>query len=193
MLGVSAWDSAGTRTIRWINGMRYRERPALHHSDLRWYRDETTTYRLTARCILPTGLGPLARVSITGLDNIRPRRSSWPRITRIISTLTSCCISCHVTCTSRRDRMVSAQVSCAQSWRRLGAFPADAWGIRYGLKLLAEDSVVGVSPQGHDLRGSRDAVRRYGSARACTPAHRLCPSRFEERRTSTSARCLQAE
>jgi 1-acyl-sn-glycerol-3-phosphate acyltransferase len=32
-------------------------------------------------------------------------------------------------------------------WRRLGAFPADAWGLRYALGLLAEERIVAVFPQ----------------------------------------------
>jgi hypothetical protein len=72
MLGVNALDSAGSRTHRWLHSMRYRERPVRDHSRLRWYRDETTTYRLTARYILPTGVPAPARVSVTGLDNVPP-------------------------------------------------------------------------------------------------------------------------
>src|SRR6202011_1770463 len=32
-------------------------------------------------------------------------------------------------------------------WRRLAAFPADAWGMRYALSILAEGGVVAVFPQ----------------------------------------------
>jgi 1-acyl-sn-glycerol-3-phosphate acyltransferase len=161
MLGVSAWDSASTRTIRWMHGMRYRERPVLHHSHLRWYRDETTTYRLTARCILPTGLGPLARVSITGLDNIPatgPVILAANHYDNLDAYLLLHLVPRHVHFAARPDAFGTG-ILCAM-WRRLGAFPADAWGIRYGLKLLAEDSVVGVFPQGTI---SRDLVTQCGA------------------------------
>jgi 1-acyl-sn-glycerol-3-phosphate acyltransferase len=46
-------------------------------------------------------------------------------------------------------------------WRRLGAFPADTWGIRYGLRLLAEDAAVGVFPQGTI---SKDLMTRCAAA-----------------------------
>src|ERR1051326_6862056 len=50
--------------------MRYRERSDLDRSRLRWYREVTTTYRLTARCIVPTGLSPFTRISTASLDNV---------------------------------------------------------------------------------------------------------------------------
>jgi 1-acyl-sn-glycerol-3-phosphate acyltransferase len=162
MLGVSALDSASARTVRWVHGMRYRERPVLDHSRLRWYRDETTTYRLTARCILPTGLRPLARVAVTGLDNLPP---SGPVILaanhydNLDAYLLLHLVPRHVHFAARADAFGTGSL-CAL-WRRLGAFPADAWGIRYGLRLLAEDGVVGVFPQG---RISRDLVTQCGAA-----------------------------
>jgi 1-acyl-sn-glycerol-3-phosphate acyltransferase len=33
-------------------------------------------------------------------------------------------------------------------WRRLGAFPADAWGMRHGLTLLNDGGIVAIFPQG---------------------------------------------
>jgi hypothetical protein len=54
---------ATARPLRWIHGMRYRERPVLDYSRLRWYRDVSTTYMLTADYVLPCGLRPLARVT----------------------------------------------------------------------------------------------------------------------------------
>jgi 1-acyl-sn-glycerol-3-phosphate acyltransferase len=161
MLGVSAVDSAGARTFRWIHGMRYRERPGLDHSRLRWYRDVTITYRLTARC-LPAGLRPLARVSVTGLDNVP---STGPVILaanhydNLDAYLLLHLVPRHVHIAARPDGFGTGSL-CA-IWRRLGAFPADAWGIRYGLRLLAEDAVVGVFPQGTI---SKDLVTRCGAA-----------------------------
>ena len=61
---------AGVPPIRWIRGMRYRQRAILDYSRLRWYRDLTTTYRLTTDYIVPCGLRPLARVAVTGLEYV---------------------------------------------------------------------------------------------------------------------------
>ena len=161
MLGVAAVDSATTRTFRWIHGMRYRERPGLDHSRLRWYRDVTTTYRLTARFILPAALRPFARVSVTGLDNVP---STGPVILaanhydNLDAYLLLHLVPRHVHVAARPDAFGTGSL-CA-IWRRLGAFPADAWGIRYGLSLLAEDGVVGVFPQGTI---SRDLVTQCGA------------------------------
>jgi 1-acyl-sn-glycerol-3-phosphate acyltransferase len=142
--------------------MRYRERPFLDYSRLRWYRDETTTYRLTARCILPAGLRPLARVSVTGLDNVPsagPVILAANHFDNLDAFLLVHLVPRTVHFAARPDGFGTGSL-CAL-WRRLGAFPADAWGIRYGLKLLAEDGVVGVFPQGTI---SRDLVTQCGAA-----------------------------
>jgi 1-acyl-sn-glycerol-3-phosphate acyltransferase len=162
MLGVSAIDSAGTRTTRWIHGMRYRERPVLDHARLRWYVDETTTYRLTARCILPIGLRRLARVSVIGLDNVPPTGPvilAANHYDNLDAYLLLHLVARQVHFAARPDGFGTGGL-CA-IWRRLGAFPADAWGIRYGLRLLAEDGVVGVFPQG---KISKDLVTQCGAA-----------------------------
>ena len=70
MQGVSAVGRAGTLPLRWAHSMRYRECPSLDHSRLRWYRDVTSTYRLTAEYILPAGLRLLARLTVEGLANV---------------------------------------------------------------------------------------------------------------------------
>ena len=49
-------EHAGRQTLRWIHGFRYRQSPALDHARLRWYRHVTTTYRVTAHCILYPGI-----------------------------------------------------------------------------------------------------------------------------------------
>ena len=149
MLGVSAVESAGDRTLRWIHGCRYRQSWALDHSRLRWYRHVTTTYRLTAHCILPAGLFPLAHVTVTGLENI-------PRTGPVILAANHCdnldgflllhVVPRYLHVAARPDGFGTGSL-CAL-WRRLGAFPADAWGIRYGLRLLADGEVVAVFPQG---------------------------------------------
>lgn len=149
VLGVSAIDSASAGTLSWIHGMRYRDGRVLDHSRLRWYREITTTYRLTARCILPTGLRPFARVSVTGLDNVP---STGPVILaanhydNLDAYLLLHLVPRQVHVAARPDGFGTGSL-CA-IWRRLGAFPADAWGIRFGLRLLAEDEVVAVFPQG---------------------------------------------
>lgn len=142
--------------------MRHREVEVLDYARLRWYRDETATYRLVARGVVPLGLGPLAQVSVTGLDNV-------PRTGAVILAANHCdnldayllmhLLPRPVHFAARPDGFGTGSL-CA-IWRRLGAFPADAWGIRFGLKLLAEDGVVGVFPQG---KISEDLVTRCGAA-----------------------------
>jgi 1-acyl-sn-glycerol-3-phosphate acyltransferase len=142
--------------------MRHRERAVLDHSRLRWYREETLTYRITARCIVPSVLRPLARVSVTGLDNI-PRTGpvilAANHYDNIDAYLLLRLVPRQVHFAARQDGFDTG-ILCA-IWRRLGAFPADAWGIRYGLRLLAEDGVVGLFPQGAI---SKDLLSQYGAA-----------------------------
>jgi 1-acyl-sn-glycerol-3-phosphate acyltransferase len=119
-------------------------------------------YRLTAHCIVPAGLRPLARLSVTGLDNIP---STGPVILaanhydNLDPYLLLHLVPRHVHVAARPDGFGTGGL-CA-IWRRLGAFPADAWGIRYGLRLLADDGVVAVFPQGTI---SRDLVTQCGAA-----------------------------
>jgi hypothetical protein len=70
VLGVSSIDSIGARAGRWIRGVRQRERPVVDYLRLRWCREVTTTYRLTARCSVPTELSLLARISVVRLENV---------------------------------------------------------------------------------------------------------------------------
>jgi 1-acyl-sn-glycerol-3-phosphate acyltransferase len=101
-------------------------------------------------------------VSVTGLENI-------PSTGPVILAANHCdnldaflllhLVPRHVHVAARPDGFGTGSL-CA-IWRRLGAFPADAWGIRYGLKLLAEDGVVGVFPQGTI---SKDLVTQCGAA-----------------------------
>jgi 1-acyl-sn-glycerol-3-phosphate acyltransferase len=119
-------------------------------------------YRMTARFILPTGLRPFARLSVTGLENIPP---TGPVILaanhhdNLDAYLLSHLVPRHVHFAARQDGFDTGSL-CA-IWRRLGAFPADAWGIRYGLSLLAEGSAVGLFPQGTI---SKDLVTQGGVA-----------------------------
>jgi 1-acyl-sn-glycerol-3-phosphate acyltransferase len=162
VFGVTSVDTSGTRAVRWIHGLRYREHPVLDHSRLRWYREPTTTYRLTARCIVPAGLRALARVSVTGLDNVPstgPVILAANHFDNLDAYLLLNLVSRQVHFAARPDAFGTGSL-CAV-WRRLGAFPADAWGIRYGLKLLAEGAAVGVFPQGAI---SKDLMTPCGAA-----------------------------
>jgi 1-acyl-sn-glycerol-3-phosphate acyltransferase len=142
--------------------MRYRERSVLDHSRLRWYREVTTTYRLTARCIVPTGLSALARISVTGLENVPstgPVILAANHFDNLDAYLLLHLVPRQVQFAARPDGFGTGSL-CAL-WRRLGAFPADAWGIRYGLRLLAENAAVGIFPQGTI---SKDLMMRCGAA-----------------------------
>ena len=129
--------------------MRYRERSVLDHSRLQWYREVTSTYRLTAHCIVPAGLSALARISVGGLENVP---STGPVILtpnhfdNLDAYLLMHLVPRQVQFAARADGFGTGSL-CAL-WRRLGAFPADAWGIRYGLRLLAANAAVGIFPQG---------------------------------------------
>jgi 1-acyl-sn-glycerol-3-phosphate acyltransferase len=150
------------RAVRWIHGMRYRERRVLDYSSLRWYRERTTTYGVTAHCIVPTGLRALARISVTGLENVPstgPIILAANHFDNLDAFLLLHLVPRQVHFAARPDGFGTGAL-CAL-WRRLGAFPADAWGIRYGLKLLAENAAVGVFPQGTI---SRDLVTQCGAA-----------------------------
>lgn len=140
---------AAARPLRWIHGMRYRERLVLDYSRLRWYRDVTTTYRLTADCILPFGLRPLARVTVTGLEHLPlagPVILAANHRDNLDAFLLLHLVPRFVHFAARPDGFGTGGL-CA-IWRRLGAFPADAWGIRHALNLLADGGAVALFPQG---------------------------------------------
>ena len=61
---------AGRLPLGWAHRMRRRESRPLDHARLRWYRDDTRTYRLTAGYLVPAALGLLARVSVEGLEHV---------------------------------------------------------------------------------------------------------------------------
>ena len=146
---VDSREYAGGRTLRWFHGMRYRERPLMDYSRLRWYPDITATYRLTAACLVPAGLLPLARLSVSGLENVpltgpvilaANHRDNWDAF------LLLHLVGRYVHFAARPDGFGTGSL-CAV-WRRLGAFPANGWGIRYALNLLADGGAVGLFPQG---------------------------------------------
>ena len=60
----------GRLHVGWAHQMRHREGPALDRGQLRWYQDETLTYRFTAGYVIPSILKSLARVTVEGLENI---------------------------------------------------------------------------------------------------------------------------
>jgi 1-acyl-sn-glycerol-3-phosphate acyltransferase len=145
-----------------MHGMRYRERRVLDHSRLQWYQEITTTYAVTAQCIVPTALRALARISVTGLDNVPPTGPiilAANHFDNLDAYLLMHLVPRQVHFAARPDAFGTGML-CA-IWRRLGAFPADAWGIRYGLKLLAKNAAVGVFPQGTI---SSDLVTQCGAA-----------------------------
>src|SRR5215468_5634 len=140
---------AAARPLRWIYGMRHREQPVLDYSRLRWYRDVSTTYRLTADYILPYGLRPLARVTVTGLEHVPltgPVILAANHRDNLDAFLLAHLVPRFLHFAARRDGFGTGGL-CA-IWRRFGAFPADAWGIRYALNLLADGGVVALFPQG---------------------------------------------
>jgi len=153
---------AAARPLRWIYGMRHREQPVLDYSRLRWYRDVSTTYRLTADYILPYGLRPFTRVTVTGLEHLPlsgPVILAANHRDNLDAFLLGHVVPRFVHFAARSDGFGTGGL-CA-IWRRLGAFPADAWGIRYALKLLAAGGVVGLFPQGMI---SKDLVTKCGAA-----------------------------
>jgi hypothetical protein len=70
MRGARALTRAGSLPLRWTRRLRRRESPSLDYTHLRWYRDATRTYHLTAGSIVPAVLGPLAVVDVEGVANI---------------------------------------------------------------------------------------------------------------------------
>ena len=149
MQGVSAVGRAGTLPLRWAHSMRYRECPSLDHSRLRWYRDVTSTYRLTAEYILPAGLRLLARLTVEGLANVPlagPVILAANHRDNLDGPLLMHVVPRTLHFAARPDGFGTGGL-CAY-WRRLGAFPADAWGMRHALGLLAEGGVVALFAQG---------------------------------------------
>ena len=132
----------------WLYRLGHRQAAHLEHAQLRWYTDPTWAYRITARAIVPAVLNLWARVAVEGLahvpssgpvivaanhrDNLDPYLLFWllPRPVHVAA---------------RPDAFGSPGL-CGL-WRTLGAFPADAWGMRYAVSLLAAGGVVAMFPQ----------------------------------------------
>ena len=132
-----------------MHSFRYRKCPSLDHARLRWYREATLTYRLTAGCCVPVGLRLLAHLTVDGLTNI-PRSGpvilaanhrdnlDGPLLLHVVPRVV------HVA--ARADGFGTGGLCVL--WRHLGAFPADAWGMRHALGLLADGGVVALFAQG---------------------------------------------
>jgi 1-acyl-sn-glycerol-3-phosphate acyltransferase len=151
----------GSLPLRWARPVRFRQSPILAHSRLRWYRDETTLYRLTARIIVPTLLRQFAQLTVGGLHNVPltgPVILAANHRDNLDPYLLFQLLPRVIHVAARPDGFGTGGL-CG-IWRRLGAFPADAWGMRYALTLLAHGGVVAVFPQAmisaelHQVRGA---------------------------------------
>jgi 1-acyl-sn-glycerol-3-phosphate acyltransferase len=138
----------GRLQLTWAHQLRYRRSSSLDHERLRWYRDATQTYRFTSRYVVPSYLSPLAHVAVEGLEHIPP---TGPVILaanhrdNLDAYLLMHLVPRMVHFAARPDAFGTGPL-CAL-WRWLGAFPADAWGMRYALMLLNEGRVVAIFPQ----------------------------------------------
>jgi 1-acyl-sn-glycerol-3-phosphate acyltransferase len=139
---------SGSPPLRWARQIRFRQDPVLAHARLRWYREETTTYRLFRRWIIPAYLRLFARMAVEGLDNVPasgPMLLAANHRDNLDPYLLFHLVPRLVHVAARPDAFGTGGL-CG-IWRRLGAFPADAWGMRYALTILAEGGVVAVFPQ----------------------------------------------
>jgi 1-acyl-sn-glycerol-3-phosphate acyltransferase len=153
----------GRLHVGWAHQMRHREGPALDRGQLRWYRDETLTYRFTAGYVIPSILRSMAHVAAEGLENIP---STGPVILaanhrdNLDAYLLMHLVPRMVHFAARPDAFGTGPL-CAL-WRRLGAFPADAWGMRHALTLLNDGGVVAIFPQAMISRELREASGAVG-------------------------------
>ena len=153
----------GRPQLTWAHQMRHREGPALDRGRLRWYRDATLTYRFTAGYVIPSILKTLAHVTVEGLENIP---STGPVILaanhrdNLDAYLLLHLVPRMVHFAARPDAFGTGAL-CAL-WRRLGAFPADAWGMRHALTLLNDGGVVAIFPQAMISRELREASGAVG-------------------------------
>ena len=139
----------GRLHVGWARQMRHRVGPALDRGQLCWYRNETLTYRFTAGYVMPSILRSLARVTVEGLQNIPatgPVILAANHRDNLDAYLLMHLAPRMVHFAARPDAFGTGPL-CAL-WRRLGAFPADAWGMRHALTLLNDGGVVAIFPQG---------------------------------------------
>jgi 1-acyl-sn-glycerol-3-phosphate acyltransferase len=151
----------GRLHVGWAHQMRHREGPARNRGQLRWYRDATPTYRFTAGYVVPSYLRPLAHVAVEGLEQVPatgPVILAANHRDNLDAYLLMHLMPRMVHFAARPDAFGTGPL-CAL-WRRLGAFPADAWGMRYALTLLNEGRCVAIFPQArisaelHDASGA---------------------------------------
>ena len=138
----------GRLPLSWAHQMRYRRSPSLDYSQLRWYRETTRTYRLTAGYIVPSLLQPFASVAVEGLEHVPatgPVILAANHRDNLDGYLLMHLVPRTVHVAGRPDAFGTGPL-CAM-WRRLGVFPADAWGMRHALTLLADGAVVAIFPQ----------------------------------------------
>lgn len=153
----------GRLHVGWAHQMRHREGAALDRGRLRWYRDATLTYRFTAGYVMPSILKTLAHVTVEGRENIP---STGPVILaanhrdNLDAYLLLHLVPRMVHFAARPDAFGTGPL-CAL-WRRLGAFPADAWGMRHALTLLNDGRVVAIFPQAMISRELREASGAVG-------------------------------
>jgi 1-acyl-sn-glycerol-3-phosphate acyltransferase len=149
--------------LGWTDQFRYRSRPSLDHGRLRWYRDATWTYRFTAGYVVPTLLTPFARVTCEGLAHIPsvgPVILAANHRDNLDAYLLMHLVPRLVHFAARPDGFGTGPL--CSLWRRLGAFPADAWGMRHALTLLNDGGVVAIFPQARISRDLRDASGAVG-------------------------------
>ena len=137
-----------TLPLGWAHHLRYRQSPSVDYARLRWYRDVTSTYRLTAEYIVPVILKPLARVIVEGLEHIPttgPVILAANHRDNLDGYLLMHLVPRMVHVAGRPDAFGTGAL--CWFWRRLGVFPADGWGLRYGLTLLSDARVIVIFPQ----------------------------------------------
>jgi 1-acyl-sn-glycerol-3-phosphate acyltransferase len=162
MVGYTPMAFSGSPPLRWARQIRFRQDPVLAHARLRWYREETTTYRLFKRLLTPAYLKLFTRLTVAGLEHVplsgpvilaaNHRDNLDPYILlHLVPRLVH---------TAARPDAFGTGGLCG-IWRRLAAFPADGWGMRYALNILADGGAVAVFPQATisaELRNASGAV-----------------------------------
>jgi 1-acyl-sn-glycerol-3-phosphate acyltransferase len=153
----------GRLHVNWALQMRHRRSASLDYGRLRWHRDATRLYRLTAGYIVPAILRPVARVTAEGLEHVPltgPVILAANHRDNLDPYLLLHLVPRMLHVAGRPDGFGTGAL-CAL-WRQLGAFPADAWGMRYALTLLDDGGVVVIFPQARISAELRDASGAVG-------------------------------
>jgi 1-acyl-sn-glycerol-3-phosphate acyltransferase len=153
----------GRFQLTWAYEMRRRQSPSLDHGRLRWYRDATWTYRFMAEQLVPAILKPLAQFNVEGLEHVPltgPVILAANHRDNLDAYLLVHLVPRMVHFAARPDAFGTGPL-CA-IWRQLGAFPADAWGMRHAVSLLSEGGVVAIFPQGRISEELGDANGAVG-------------------------------